>query len=176
MHLYLKLNPFSNNPTHQYTLSITVIYKGLLIGHGRKSHISLGSLSSDVFEQCTSTGNGLFAHLSSDFEQIFGQIVSLGIKTLGNTNMVASRLTKREKGLLPVDVRHSKTLLLKLPNSDALFITYQKYLINTSSHIVWSSLVLASISTYKSSRLISIHFLKKISWENLIKDQRLISL
>ena len=48
--------------------------------------------------------------------------------------------------------------------------------LNTSSHIVWSRLVLAPISTYKFSRLISIHFLKKNSWENLRKDQRLISL
>ena len=64
-----------------------------------------------------STGNGLFALLSRDFEQIFGQIVSVRIKTLGNTNMVASRLIKREKGSLPVDVRRSKTSLLKLPNT-----------------------------------------------------------
>ena len=49
----------------------------------------LGSLSSDVFERRTSTGNGLFAHLSRDFEQIFGQIVSIRIKPLGNTNTVA---------------------------------------------------------------------------------------
>ena len=49
----------------------------------------LRSLRSDVFERRTSTGNGLFAHLSRDFEQIFGQIVSLRIKTLGNTNTVA---------------------------------------------------------------------------------------
>ena len=80
---------------------------------------ALGSLSSDVFERRTSTGNGLFALLSRDFEQIFGQIVSVRIKTLGNTNMVASRLIKREKGSLPVDVRRSKTWLLKL-NSGAL--------------------------------------------------------
>ena len=50
---------------------------------------TLGSLSSDVFERRTSTGNGLFAHLSRDFEQIFGQIVSIRIKTLGNINTVA---------------------------------------------------------------------------------------
>ena len=50
---------------------------------------SLGSLSSDVFERLKSTGNGLFAHLSRDFEQSFGQIVPLRIKTLGNTNTVA---------------------------------------------------------------------------------------
>ena len=74
-----------------------------------------GSLSSDVFERRTSTGSGRFALLSRDFEQIFGQIVSIRIKTLGNINTVASRLTKREKGSLPVDVRRSKTSLLKLP-------------------------------------------------------------
>ena len=54
------------------------------------------------------TGSGLFALLSRGFEQIFGQIVSIRMKTLGNTNIVASRLTKREKGSLPVDVRRSK--------------------------------------------------------------------
>ena len=75
----------------------------------------IGSLSSDVFERRPSTGNGLFAYLSRDFEQIFRQIVSLGIKTLGNINTVASTLTRRENGSLPVDVRRSKTSLLKLP-------------------------------------------------------------
>ena len=77
---------------------------------------NLGSLSRDVFERCTSTGSGRFALLSRDFEQIFGQIVSIRIKTLSNTNTVASRLIKREKRSLPVDVRCSKTSLLKLPN------------------------------------------------------------
>ena len=79
--------------------------------------MTLGSLSSDVFERRTSTGNGRFALLSRDFEQIFGQIVSVRIKTLGNINTVASRLIKRGKGSLPVDVRRSKTSLLKLPIS-----------------------------------------------------------
>ena len=60
----------------------------------------------------TSTGNGLFALLSRDFEHVFGQIVSTRIKPLGNTNTVASRLIKSEKGSLPVDVRRSKTSLL----------------------------------------------------------------
>ena len=85
-------------------------------GSGKGNH-TVGSLSSDVFERRTSTGNGLFAHLSRDFEQIFGQIVSLRIKTLGNINTVASRLTRRENGSLPVDVRRSKTSLLKLPSN-----------------------------------------------------------
>ena len=54
--------------------------------------------------------------MSRNFEQIFGQIVSIRIKTLGNTNTVASRLIKRENGSLPVDLCRSKTSLLKLPN------------------------------------------------------------
>jgi len=61
----------------------------------------IGSLSSDLFERRTSTLIGLFAPLGRDFEQIFGRIVSIRIKTLG----VASRIIKREKGSLPVDVR-----------------------------------------------------------------------
>ena len=86
----------------------------------RDSNTVLGSLSSDVIERRTSTGNGLFALLSRNFDQIFGQIVSIRVETLCNTNMVASRLVKREKGSLPVDVRRSKTSLLKLPNYCAL--------------------------------------------------------
>ena len=77
----------------------------------------IGRLSSDVSERRTSTGSGLFTLLSHDLEQILGQIVSVRVKTLSNTNMVASRHLKREKGSLPVDVRGSKTSLLKLPNN-----------------------------------------------------------
>ena len=70
---------------------------------GRKgARRKIGSLNSDVFERRMSTGSGLFALLSRNFEQIFGQIVCIRIKTLGNTNTVASRLIKREKGSLPV--------------------------------------------------------------------------
>ena len=43
------------------------------------------------------------------------QIVSLRVQTLSNTNLVVSRHIKRENGPLAVDVRHSKTSLLKLP-------------------------------------------------------------
>ena len=51
----------------------------------------VGSLSNDVVERGTSTGSGLFAFLGRDFEQILGQIVSMSVKTLSNTNLVASR-------------------------------------------------------------------------------------
>ena len=44
---------------------------------------------------------------------IFGQIVSIRVKTLGNTTLEASRQFKIEKGSLPVDVRRSKTSPLK---------------------------------------------------------------
>ena len=68
-----------------------------------------------VFERRTSRGNGIFALLSLVFKQIFGQIVFLRVKTLCNTNVVASRLIKREKRSLPDDVRRRKTSVVKLP-------------------------------------------------------------
>ena len=55
--------------------------------------------------------------MSSDFAQIFGQIV----KTLSNTNLVASRFIKREKVTLPVAVHGSKKPLLKQRLHDAFF-------------------------------------------------------
>ena len=55
------------------------------------------TLSSDVFELATSTRCGLFAHLSSDIEQIWGQIVSLRVKTLSNTNLVVPKHFKKKK-------------------------------------------------------------------------------
>ena len=52
----------------------------------------LASLGNDIFEQRTSTGRvDIFALLSRAFEQVFGLIVSIRVKTLSNTNLVASR-------------------------------------------------------------------------------------
>ena len=52
----------------------------------------LGSLSNDIFEQRKSTGSvDVFALLNRAFEQVFGLIVSIRVKTLSNTNLVASR-------------------------------------------------------------------------------------
>ena len=76
----------------------------------------LASLSNNIFERRMTTGNGLFALFDSDFEQILEQIDSLRAKTLSNTNLVASRHIKGEKGSLPFDVRRLKMLLFKLPN------------------------------------------------------------
>ena len=50
---------------------------------------------------------GLSALLSRDFEEMFGQMVSIRVKTLSNTNLAALRHIKIEKGFLPVDMHHS---------------------------------------------------------------------
>ena len=71
-------------------------------------------LSKDVFERRTSTGSGLFSFLDSGFAHLLGQLVSIIVKTLRNTNLGASRCFKMKKTSLPVDVRRSKTPLLKL--------------------------------------------------------------
>ena len=77
----------------------------------------IGSLSNNVFERRTSTGSGLFSFFDGGFAQIFCQIASITVKKLRNTNFISSRHVKRENTSLPVDVRRSKTSLLKLPNN-----------------------------------------------------------
>ena len=53
--------------------------------------------------------------MSRNFEQILGQIVSLRVNILSNTNLIVPRHIKREKSSLLIDERRSKTSLLKLP-------------------------------------------------------------
>ena len=73
------------------------------------SDVGIRSSRHDVFERRTSTGSGFFLKLFvRDFEQILGQIDSIRVKTLSNTNLVALRHIKKEKCSLPV-VRSSKT-------------------------------------------------------------------
>lgn len=48
---------------------------------------------------------------------IFGQIFSIRVKTLGNTNLEASRQFKIENGSLPFDARRPKTSPLKFPSN-----------------------------------------------------------
>ena len=66
-----------------------------------RRHVELSvwrvSLSKDVFERRTSTGSALFSFLDNGFAYLFGQIVSIIVKTLRNTNLVASRCFKKEK-------------------------------------------------------------------------------
>ena len=62
-------------------------------------------------------GSWFLAFLVNVFSQIFGPIVSIRVKTLSKTRLVASRYIKREKVSLPVDLlpgRGSKTPLPKL--------------------------------------------------------------
>ena len=61
-----------------------------------------GSFSKDVLDRRTSTGSGIFAILGRDFDQMFGQIVSMREKVLKNTNLVPSRHIKSKKGLTSV--------------------------------------------------------------------------
>ena len=63
-----------------------------------------------------SSRSGLFFIFDGGFAHIFGQIISIIVKTLRNTNLVASRCLKVKKTSVPVDMRRSKTPLLKLPN------------------------------------------------------------
>ena len=83
----------------------------------RRGGLLLGSLSNNVFERRTSTGSSLFSFFDGGFAQIFGQIASITVKKLRKTNFISSRHVKRENTSLPVDVRGSKTSLLKLPNA-----------------------------------------------------------
>ena len=61
-----------------------------------------------------STGSRRLAFLGSELAHILGQIVCIRVKTLGKTNLAASRHIKMKKGTIPVDVRRPKKSLLKL--------------------------------------------------------------
>ena len=78
--------------------------------------MSIGSLSSDVFERRTSTGSEVFSLLTClddikfVFLSFFTVIEAIWLK------ICAKPPSKNENRPLPVDVFRSKTLLLKLPN------------------------------------------------------------
>ena len=66
----------------------------------------LGSLRKGVLNNARpSTGNGLFAFVSSGFAQYFGLIVSIREKKLSKISWVVSGHIEREKGSHSVDVR-----------------------------------------------------------------------
>ena len=70
------------------------------------------SLSKDVFERRMSTGSGLFFIFGLRFCTKLWKIVSIIVKTLRNSNLVASRSFKMKKTALPIGVRCSKRLCL----------------------------------------------------------------
>lgn len=76
--------------------------------------MSLGSSGKGGFERRVSTGSVLLAYLGSGFAKTFGQITSIGVKTLSKKNIIAFRHIKRKKALLVVDLRRSKSPSLKL--------------------------------------------------------------
>ena len=56
----------------------------------------------------TEDRSGHFAFFGNGFTQICGQILSITVKTVSNTILVAFRNVKSEKVSLPVNVRRSK--------------------------------------------------------------------
>ena len=89
------------------------------IGKGIKERgsmtVVIGSLSSDVFERRTSTGSEPFSLLISlDVTIFLLPSVLIVIETICSKICSKTRL-KSAKSPLPVDVRRSKTSLLKLP-------------------------------------------------------------
>ena len=65
---------------------------------------SLRGFEADDSELKLRRGSGFLAFLVDVFSQIFGPIVSIRVKTLSKTRLVASRYIKREKVSLPVDL------------------------------------------------------------------------
>ena len=66
--------------------------------------------------------SGLFAFLGLGFAQIFaGQIVSVRVKTLSNTNLVASKYVRTEKASALVDLRRSAATVFSLKTNSSTF-------------------------------------------------------
>ena len=99
--------------------------------------LTLGNLSTDVFEPRTATGNRTFSFLawfcSSPWR---GKLLFLCLR-FDVTNAMASKRSKEGKIQLPVDVRGSKTSVLKFPNSVyACVLRVGRYQIFKSTHTI----------------------------------------
>ena len=81
-----------------------------------QTHPTLGSLSSDVFERRTSTGSEPFSLVISLYATVFVLPSVLILKGTICPKICSEARLKCAKSLFPVDVRRSKTSLLKLPN------------------------------------------------------------
>ena len=78
-----------------------------------------------MIERRKSTGSGLFALLSPEFEQMIELILSVRVKTLSSTNLVVSRHIKREKSTLPVlgaSLKNAAALLSEMFTTESLLI------------------------------------------------------
>ena len=78
-------------------------------------NISVGSLSTRVFETRTATGREHFACQDRIVSQIFLLLISNGGKIISNVDVVVRGQVKSENSSLSVAVRVSKTRVLKLP-------------------------------------------------------------
>ena len=76
---------------------------------------TIGSLSSDVFERRTSTGSEPFSLVISLYATVFVLPSVLILKGTICPKFCSEARLKCAKSLFPVDVRRSKTSLLKLP-------------------------------------------------------------
>ena len=124
-----------SKPSSAWAGSVLISFGVVLMSCRVNFHVVRAALgSNNVFERRTSTGSGLFSFFDGGFAQIFSQIASMTVKKLRNTNFISSRHVKRENTSLPVDMRRSKTSLLKLPN-----VQIQPYL-NKIKHVFFVSL------------------------------------
>ena len=67
-----------------------------------------------LFEPQTSTRSELFTIFGSVFAKNYKQIVSIRVKAVSNTSLVAQRQGKKKNALRPVAVHDQRTPLLKL--------------------------------------------------------------
>ena len=111
---------------------------------------TIGSLSKDVFERSTSTGSeafSLFIYLGAN-KFVLLSFFSL-IKTIYQ-RVSTKPLPNDAKSPLPVDVRRSKTPLLKLPNSTQLISAQESPQLKISFDFV-HKICLAFIQPYTST-------------------------
>ena len=94
----------------------TNFFTARFLAISRKNLTSRESLSTRIFETRTATGKEHFECQDSLVSQIFILLISNGENTLRNVNVVVRGQVKSENSSLPVAVRVSKTLVLKLPN------------------------------------------------------------
>ena len=80
--------------------------------------LGIGNLSKDVFERRTSTGSEAFSLLICLDANKFVLLSFFSLIKTIYPRVATEPLPNDAKSPLPVDVRRSKTLLLKLPNID----------------------------------------------------------
>ena len=78
---------------------------------------SIGNLSKDVFERRTSTGSEAFFLVICLDAIRFSLLTFFSLLKTIYPRVLTKPLPNNAKSPLPVDVRRSKTLLLKVPNS-----------------------------------------------------------